>query len=85
MQYRITSADINQTSEDDCVLSPDDPIHSMKGVSQLGGLGSMETLAAYASAQAPKVQGSNKGQIQRELNIKPGTDEWFKLWYGDAR
>ena len=26
-------------------------------------------------------QGTNLGQIQRERNIKPGTDEWFKLWF----
>jgi hypothetical protein len=25
--------------------------------------------------------GTNKGQYMREHNIKPGTDEWFKLWF----
>ena len=25
--------------------------------------------------------GTNLGQIQREQNIRPGTDEWFKLWF----
>tara|TARA_B110001454_G_scaffold196399_1_gene199261 strand:+ start:184 stop:390 length:207 start_codon:yes stop_codon:yes gene_type:complete len=25
--------------------------------------------------------GSEKGKTQREQNIKPGTDEWFKLWF----
>jgi hypothetical protein len=24
---------------------------------------------------------TNLGQIQREQNIRPGTDEWFKLWF----
>jgi hypothetical protein len=24
---------------------------------------------------------ANKRQIERELQIKPGTEEWFKLWY----
>ena len=24
---------------------------------------------------------TNLGQIQRERNIRPGTDEWFKLWF----
>jgi hypothetical protein len=23
----------------------------------------------------------DKGKYQRESNIRPGTDEWFKLWY----
>ena len=25
--------------------------------------------------------GTQKSQYQRKHNIKPGTDEWFKLWY----
>ena len=81
-QYRITSADLNQSSNDDCVLSPDDPLHTMKGVSQLGGLGSEEALAQYRQLQLPSIQGSDKGQIAREQNIKPGTDAWFKHWFG---
>ena len=24
---------------------------------------------------------TNLGQIQRERNIKPGSDEWFRLWF----
>lgn len=27
------------------------------------------------------VTGSEKRKIEREKNIKPGTDEWFKLWF----
>ena len=27
------------------------------------------------------ITGSDKGLVQREKNIKPGTDEWFKLWF----
>jgi len=25
--------------------------------------------------------GSERGKYQREHNIKPGTEEWFKLWF----
>lgn len=25
--------------------------------------------------------GTEKQRIEREHNIKPGTDEWFKLWF----
>ena len=25
--------------------------------------------------------GSEKAKIQRERKIKPGTDEWFRLWF----
>lgn len=27
------------------------------------------------------VTGSEKRRIERERNIKPGTEEWFKLWF----
>jgi hypothetical protein len=27
------------------------------------------------------IVGSDKGRIQRDRNIKPGTEEWFKLWF----
>ena len=25
--------------------------------------------------------GTNKGEYMRKHNIRPGTDEWFKLWF----
>lgn len=74
-QYRITSADILQSSSDDCYLAPDDPIHELKKVSMLGGLGSAEALAKYNSSQLPQIAGNDKGRIAREQNIKPGTPE----------
>ena len=27
------------------------------------------------------VTGTEKAEIQREKNIQPGTDEWFRLWF----
>ncbi len=84
-QFKITSADLNQSSDDDCVLAPDDPIHQLKAISQLGGLGSAAALAQYNALQTPQIQGSDKGRIAREQNIKPGTNEWFKHWFGDKR
>ena len=84
-QYRITSADINPSSDDDCYLSPDDPIHQLKGVSQLGGLGSEAALSQYRTLQLPSITGSTKGQEARELGLRPGTDAWFKHWFGDKK
>jgi hypothetical protein len=69
-------------SPDDCYLAPDDPIHALKAASIMGGLGGEQRLAEYRATLRQPVQGSNKGQIQREQNIKPGTEEWFKLWFG---
>ena len=81
-QYRITTADLSQTSEDDCYLSPDDPIHQLKAASQMGGLGSEEALSQYKRLQLLSIVGSTKGQEAREQGIKPGTQEWFKHWFG---
>ena len=81
-QYRITVNDVIPKSDDDCYLAPDDPIHELKAAAMMGGLGAAERLADYRATLRQPVVGSNKGQIQREQNIKPGTDEWFKLWFG---
>jgi hypothetical protein len=80
-QYRITTADFVQPSSDDCYLSPEDPIHNLMASSMLGGLGSQEALARYNQSQLPEVQGTDKGKIAREQNIKPGTQEWFMHWF----
>ena len=80
-QYRITVDDVPQDSGDDAYLDPADPIHALKATSIMGGLGGQARLAEYNATLRQPVVGSNKGQIQREQGIKPGTDEWFKLWF----
>lgn len=84
-QFKVTTADLNQSTNEDCYIAPDDPIHNLMGVSQLGGLGSGAALAEYNKLHLPNIQGSNKGQVARELGIQPGTDAWFKHWFGGAR
>ena len=81
-QFRITSADINPSSDDDCYIAPDDPMWDMMPASQMGGMGSADALAKYNSISAPVIVQNNNAQIMREQNIKPGTDAWFKLWFG---
>jgi hypothetical protein len=34
-----------------------------------------------AEKSAPSPQLPNLGKVQQERNIKPGTEEWFKLWF----
>lgn len=82
-QYRITTQDINQDSEEDCYLAPNDPIHEMKALAGLGGLGGDARLHEYLANQGSNISvtGNENGRIQREQNIKPGTPEWFKLWF----
>jgi hypothetical protein len=81
-QYRITAQDINPASDDDCYLAPDDPIHALMPAAMMGGLGGGEALAKYNNLKLPEVKTNNNAQIMREQNIKPGTEEWFKLWFG---
>jgi hypothetical protein len=45
----------------------------------------IKRLAGVNASTEFKLPSANKAQIQRERNIKAGTDEWFKLWFGDAR
>ena len=82
-QYRITSANINQSSDDDCYLSPDDPIHELKAIQHLAGLGGEARLHELRANQGSNISvtGMEKAELMRKHNIKPGTDEWFKLWF----
>jgi hypothetical protein len=80
-QYKITSDNIAPAdSSDDCYLAPDDPIHEIKALQELAGLGSEQRLKQLKGSNI-SVTGSDNGRIQREQNIKPGTPEWFKLWF----
>ncbi len=82
-QYRVTTENINQDSPDDCYLSPTDPIHEIKVLQYLGGINAQNRLHEYQVNQGSNISvtGDEKGRIQREQNIKPGTPEWFKLWF----
>jgi hypothetical protein len=85
-QYKVTSYDINQDSPDDCYLSPADPIHELKALSGLGGLGAAARLHEYRAQQTSYGEsfgqaGVEKAEIMRKNNIRPGDVEWFKLWF----
>lgn len=87
-QFRITTEHLNQDSSDDAYLAPDDPIHELKAVQYLAGLGSEARLLEYRANQNKinktdniSATGSEKRRIEREQNIQPGTPEWFKLWF----
>ena len=82
-QYKITSQDLNQDSPDDCYLAPDDPIHELKILSGMGGLGAEARLHEYRANQGSNISvtGNSKGELMKKHNIKPGTQEWFKLWF----
>lgn len=56
------------------VPTPEQNLDSIEDLKRLAGVG-------QSMGQAMSHQGTNLGQIQRERNIRPGSDEWFKLWF----
>lgn len=84
-QFRITKENLLQDSPDDCYLAPDDPVHELKIVQYMGGLGSQARLAEYRAKNREAVFSDDRARIMKEMNIKPGTPAWFELWYGGKK
>jgi hypothetical protein len=83
-QYRITTQDLNTDSSDDCYLDPNDPVHELKALAGIGGgLGGQAKLQEYRGMQGSNISatGDSKGALMKKHDIKPGTPEWFKLWF----
>lgn len=82
-QYKITTEHLNQDSADDCYLAPDDPVHEIKVMQYLAGLGGNARLHEYKANQGSNISvtGMNNQELERKHNIKPGTPEWFQLWF----
>jgi hypothetical protein len=56
------------------VSVPKNNIDSLSDLKRLAGIGT-------SMGEAMSEHSTNLGEIQRERNIRPGTDEWFKLWF----
>ena len=80
-QYRITTANIPTVSDEDCYIAPDDPVRELIAVQIMDGLGAQARLDDYRSKNACPTIICDKGQYQKENNIKPGTPAWFELWF----
>lgn len=82
-QYRITTQDLNQDTTEDCYLAPNDPVHEIKALAGLGGLGGEARLHEYRASQGSNISvtGDSKGELMKQHSIKPGTPEWFRLWF----
>ena len=46
----------------------------------LAGIGNKPNWTAYEGINV-SITGTEKAQLQRENNIQPGSQEWFKLWF----
>lgn len=88
-QYSIRTQDYSQDNIPDAILDSTDPIHEMKALAGLNGsgLGGLAKLQEYTASQTSD-EGSNcsntameKANYQQQHNVKPGTPEWFRLWF----
>lgn len=59
------------------VQLPETKIDSIDDLKKLAGVNENTSMDIDTSI--------NRGQIMRERNIKPGTDEWFKLWFAKPK
>ena len=62
------------------VQLPETETDSLDDLKKLAGINENTSFGEEMSERA-----TNLGQIQRERNIKPGTDEWFKLWFAKPK
>lgn len=54
------------------------PIDNIDDLKRLAGIGT-------SMGEEMSEMSTNLGQIQRERNIQPGTDEWFRLWFAKPK
>jgi len=73
-QYRVTAADFNPPDSDpsipDCYVDPA-VLHAVRTGQEL-------------PVPRVEIKSLNLGKHQNDNNIKPGTDEWFRLWFAKS-
>lgn len=83
-QHRITSETFKTQGDDPSI--PDayvDPV-ALAELRKLAGIDSLSLMKPYTLEPAKENishTGTEKAEYQRKHNIRPGTDEWFKLWF----
>ena len=84
-QYRVTAGDfVSPDAVDDTVLDPND----LANLKKLAGIdGKLDILSQQPPANCDtnveniSHTAQEKADYMRKQNIKPGTQEWFKLWF----
>lgn len=57
-----------------------DRLKQLAGINEFKGYVKYSPESAFGGSNC-SLTGTEKRQIERTQNIKPGTDEWFKLWF----
>jgi len=57
-----------------------DSIDELKLLAGIGNRAVMQEYKGFAGSNI-SVTGNEKGELMKKHDIRPGTDEWFKLWF----
>lgn len=79
-QYKITASDYYKTEDllPDCVMDQDD-INNLQVLAGVAPVKNNEK--QFAEGSNISKTANEKAELQRKHNIKPGTQEWFRLWF----
>ena len=88
-QYRITSEHFvlpGETGDQDAVMDPADLLELKKLAGIVSPIAENVQDASAQTAMSPvgsniSVTGQEKRDLEKKHGIRPGTDEWFKLWF----
>lgn len=88
-QYRITSEHFvlpGETGDQDAVMDPADLAELKKLAGIVSPIAENVQDASTQTAMSPvgsniSVTGQEKRDLEKKHGIRPGTDEWFKLWF----
>jgi hypothetical protein len=57
-----------------------DSIEELKVLAGIGNRAVMQEYRGFAGSNI-SVTGNEKGELMKKHDIRPGTEEWFKLWF----
>jgi hypothetical protein len=57
-----------------------DDIQQLKLLAGIGNRAVMQEYKGFAGSNI-SVTGNEKGELMKRHDIRPGTEEWFKLWF----
>jgi hypothetical protein len=80
-QHRITSETFRTAGDDPTI--PDayvDPTELAR-IKKLAGIDTLGLMEKSGDSPINGSIGTEKDKYQKKHDIKPGTDEWFKLWF----
>jgi hypothetical protein len=92
-QYRLSSSDFVPSAEESLIPNAvlHDPelleLHDLARMQELAGIAEGRDKTASATfnnpsgLRSPVADANEKKQVEKERNIKPGTPEWFRLWF----